>query len=131
MPYFFKPIFSILLLLIVHVCFAQNSNVIDHKIDSIFSSYNSTTPGVAVVVVKDGEIVFKKGYGMANLEHNIAITTETVFDIASVSKQFTAFTMYLLESEGKLSLDDEVKKYIPELPDYAKAIKIKHLIAVN
>jgi CubicO group peptidase (beta-lactamase class C family) len=129
MPYFFKPIFSILLLLIVHVCFAQNLNVIDHKIDSIFSSYNSTTPGVAVVVVKDGEIVFKKGYGMANLEHNIAITTETVFDIASVSKQFTAFTMYLLESEGKLSLDDEVKKYISELPDYAKTIKIKHLIA--
>lgn len=122
-------LFQIVLLLSSSLCFSQNPQVIEQKIDSIFSSYNNTTPGVAIAVVKDGEIVFKKGYGMANLEHNIPITTETVFDLASVSKQFTAFSIYLLESEGKLSLEDEVNKYIPELPDYAKSIKIKHLIA--
>lgn len=99
------------------------------KIDSIFASYSSQTPGAAIVVVKDGKVVFKKGYGTANLNYNIPITTQTVFDIASVSKQFTAFTIYLLESEGKLSFEDEVKKYIPELPDYAEKIKIKHLLA--
>lgn len=99
------------------------------KIDSLFASYNLKTPGVAVLVVKDGNVVFKKGYGLANLNYNIPITPQTVFDIASVSKQFTAFTIYLLEQEGKLSFEDEVKKYIPELPDYAKSIRIKHLLA--
>jgi CubicO group peptidase (beta-lactamase class C family) len=99
------------------------------KIDSLFASYNSQTPGVAVAVIKEGKVVFAKGYGMADLNNNIPVTTKTVFDIASVSKQFTAFTIYLLESEGKLSFEDPIKKYIPELPGYANAIKIKHLLA--
>jgi CubicO group peptidase (beta-lactamase class C family) len=99
------------------------------KIDSIFASYNSQSPGAAVAIVKDGKVIFKKGYGMANLDHNIPITPQTVFNIASVSKQFTAFAIYLLEQEGKLSFEDNVRKYIPELPDYGSPIKIKHLLA--
>ncbi len=99
------------------------------KIDSLFASYNEKTPGVAVAIVKDGKIVFKKGYGMADLDHDIPITPQTVFNLASVSKQFTAFAVYLLESEGKVSLEDDVRKYIPELPVYGKIIKIKHLLA--
>ncbi|GHN00486.1 hypothetical protein WSM22_19750 [Cytophagales bacterium WSM2-2] len=98
------------------------------KIDSLFVSYNLQTPGVAVAIVKDGKIVFQKGYGMADLDHHVPITPQTVFNIASVSKQFTAFATYLLASEGKISLDDDIRKYITELPDYGTVIKVKHLL---
>lgn len=111
------------------VCIAQSPDKAANRIDSIFSSYTLQTPGAAVAVVKDGKVVFQKGYGLANLTFSIPITPQTVFDIASVSKQFTAFTLYLLEREGKLSLDDHVKKYIPEMPAYANSVKLKHLIA--
>jgi len=104
-------------------------NAVDKQIDKLFSKYNSTTSGAAVAVVKDGKVVFKKGYGTANLEYGIPITTKTVFNLASVSKQFTAFAIYLLEKQGKLSLEDDVRKYIPEIPDYGNTIKIKHLLA--
>lgn len=99
------------------------------QIDKLFSAYNAKTPGVAVAVVKDGNVVFSKGYGAANLEYDVPITTKTVFNIASVSKQFTAFAIYILEKQGKLSLEDDAGKYIPEMPDYEKIIRIKHLLA--
>ncbi|SFN74659.1 CubicO group peptidase, beta-lactamase class C family [Chitinophaga sp. YR627] len=98
------------------------------RVDSLFAVYNSQTPGAAVAIVKDGKVVFQKGYGMADLEHDIPITPQTVFNVASVSKQFTAFATYLLASEGRISLEDDVRKYIPELPDYGHVIKIKHLL---
>lgn len=98
------------------------------RVDSLFASYNAQTPGVAVAIVKDGKVVFQKGYGMADLDHDIPITPQTVFNIASVSKQFTAFAIYLLASEGRISLEDDVRKYITELPDYGTAIKVKHLL---
>ncbi|MCU0425887.1 MAG: beta-lactamase family protein [Candidatus Kapabacteria bacterium] len=109
--------------------FAQTNEEAARKIDSLFASYNEKTPGVAVAVVHNGKVVFSKGYGMANLSHNIPITPQTVFNLASVSKQFTAFTIYLLESEGRLSFEDDVRKYIPELPVYEAPIKIKYLLA--
>lgn len=99
------------------------------KVDSMFAAYNSNTPGAAVAIVKDGKVVFMKGYGMANLEYGIPITPQTVFNIASVSKQFTAFAIYLLAGEGSISLEDDVRKYITELPDYHTVIKVKHLLA--
>lgn len=102
---------------------------IEKKMDSLFSEYNAATPGVAVAVVQNGKINFAKGYGMANLEYQIPITTETVFHIASVSKQFTAFSIYLLVQQGKISLEDDIRKYIPELPVYNSPIKIKYLLA--
>ncbi len=98
------------------------------RIDSLYASYNSQTPGAAVAVVKDGKVVFMKGYGMADLDHDIPVTPQTVFNIASVSKQFTAFAIYLLASEGKISLEDDVRKHITELPDYHTVIKVKHLL---
>ncbi|SFE97854.1 CubicO group peptidase, beta-lactamase class C family [Chitinophaga sp. CF118] len=98
------------------------------KVDSLFASYNSHTPGAAVAIVKDGKVVFQKGYGMADLDHDIPITPQTVFNIASVSKQFTAFAIYLLASEGRISLEDDIRKYITELPDYHTVIKVKHLL---
>lgn len=99
------------------------------KIDSILSEYNSLKPGLAITIIKDGKIDFKKGYGLANLDYDIPITPDTKFHIASVSKQFTAFSIYLLKKEGKLSLEDDVRKYVPELPEYNKVIRIKHLLA--
>ena len=110
--------------------FGQSSDKrIAEQIDELFSRYNSSTPGVAIAVVRDGKVSFKKGYGSANLEYGQPITPKTVFNIASVSKQFTAFSIYLLEKQGKLSLDDDVRKYIPELPNHGKTVRIKHLLA--
>lgn len=123
-------------LLLIFLAFAANTfyaqtndTTFDTQIDKLFSVYNQTMPGVAVAVVKDGKIVFQKGYGMANLEYDLPITPKTVFHIASVSKQFTAFSIYLLEKQGKISLEDDVRKYVPEVPDFGRTVKIKHLLA--
>jgi CubicO group peptidase (beta-lactamase class C family) len=120
---------AIILLLITHMGLCQPVPDVDTKLDSLFAHYNTHTPGVSVVVVKDGKMVFRKSYGSANLEYGIANTPETVFQIASVSKQFTAFAIYLLAKQGKLSLEDDIRKYIPELPTYGKPIRIRHLLA--
>lgn len=109
--------------------FAQTDYEIERKMDSLFSKYNTQTAGVAVGVVKNGQLIFKKGYGMANLEYSVPITSKTIFNVGSVSKQFTTFAIYLLEKQGKISLNDDVRKYIPELPIYDKTITIKHLCA--
>ncbi|MCE7990759.1 MAG: beta-lactamase family protein [Roseivirga sp.] len=98
------------------------------EIDAIFSNYdNSETPGAAIAVVHKGQIIYKKGYGSANLEYDISITPTTVFHVASVSKQFTAFAIMLLVEDGKLSLDDDIRKHIPEVPDFGKKITLRHL----
>jgi len=101
---------------------------IEQQIDSIFTEYNDINkPGAAVAVVKNGEIVFKKGYGSANLEYDIPNTPSTIFHIASVSKQFTVFSVLLLAEKGKLTLDDDVRKYIPEVPEFGQTITLRHL----
>lgn len=98
------------------------------QIDAIFEAYNNMeTPGASVAVVHQGKILFKKGYGSANLEYDIPITPTTVFHVASVSKQFTAFAIMLLAEEGKLSLDDDIRKHIPEVPDFGNKITLRHL----
>ncbi|HZX57229.1 MAG TPA: serine hydrolase domain-containing protein [Mucilaginibacter sp.] len=108
--------------------FAQVSpDVIAIKSDSIFSSYDKK-PGVAVMIVQDGKIAFEKGYGLASLEYNIPITPTTVFDIASVSKQFTGYAISTLIQQGKISPDDDIHKYLPDVPDFGKKITIKNLI---
>jgi CubicO group peptidase (beta-lactamase class C family) len=99
------------------------------QVDKVFAEWDSTvSPGCALSVIKDGKIIYKRGYGMADLDHDIPINTETVFHVASISKQFTAAAILLLAQEGKLSLDDDVRKYIPELPDFGVLITIRHLI---
>ncbi|MBU1627356.1 serine hydrolase, partial [bacterium] len=101
----------------------------ENNLDELFMPWNTKkTPGAAIAIIKDGKTIFEKAYGMANLEYGLPITTTSIFDIASVSKQFTAFAILLLEKEGKLSLDDNVKKYIPEFPDFGDTITIRHLI---
>jgi CubicO group peptidase (beta-lactamase class C family) len=99
------------------------------RIDSIFSRWDKTnTPGCALAVLKDGKIVYERGYGMSNLEYNIAITPSSRFHVASISKQFTAAAIQHLALEGKLSLDDDIRKYLPEVPDLGHTITIAHLI---
>lgn len=124
-----KLIFKIILLSLTYNGIAQSqSESVEREIDSLFVKYNSKTAGVAVAVVKDGEIVFEKGYGMANLEYDIPVTPKTIFHVASVSKQFTAFSIYLLENQGKISFEDDIRKFIPEVPSLGKPITIKHLL---
>src|ERR1700733_1707077 len=90
-------------------CTQGRTDSLQQKIGSIFKEYDHTDrPGCAVLVVKDGEVVFKKGYGMANLEYDAPITPATVFDIASVSKQFTGYAISTLIQEGKIKPEDDI-----------------------
>ncbi|HJU89457.1 MAG TPA: serine hydrolase domain-containing protein [Gemmatimonadaceae bacterium] len=99
------------------------------RVDSIFAPYdNRTSPGCAVAVMRDGAIIYERGYGMADLEHDIPNSPETIFDIGSTAKQFAAMSIMLLERDGKLSLNDDVRRHIPELPDYGDTVRIRHLL---
>ncbi|MBK8249981.1 MAG: beta-lactamase family protein [Gemmatimonadetes bacterium] len=99
------------------------------RIDSVFAAYDRTTsPGCALGIYQNGAITYTRGYGMANLEHGIAISARTVFDIGSTSKQFAATAVVLLQQDGKLNLDDEVRTYIPELPAYQRPLTIRHML---
>jgi CubicO group peptidase (beta-lactamase class C family) len=99
------------------------------EVDKVFAHWDKpTSPGCALSVSKDGSIIYKRGYGMADLDHDIPITPTSVFHVASVSKQFTAMAIHLLAQQGKLSLDDEVRKHITELPDFGDRITIRHLL---
>ncbi len=99
------------------------------RIDAIFSEFDNTrSPGCVLGVIQGGELTFARGYGMANLEYGISLRPTSIFRIASVSKHFTAATMLMLEREGVLSVDDDVRRFILELPDYGDPITIRHLI---
>jgi len=98
------------------------------KVDQLLAKYDfKNGPGLSLAVIKDGAVVYKKGLGIANLEYGVPITTSTVFQVASVSKQFTVFSILLLEQEGKLSIDDDIRKYLPEMPDYGHKITLRNL----
>lgn len=99
------------------------------QVDALFRGWHRPdSPGAAVLVMRNGEIVHMKGYGMANLEHGVPIRPGTVFDIASVSKQFAGMAIAMLVQEGKLSMEDDVRLYIPELPEFGDPIRIRHLV---
>ena len=99
------------------------------QIDAVFAGYDSRySPGCAAAVVRDGRIVFEKGYGMADLQHDVPITPASIFHVASISKQFTAMAIVLLAEEGRLKLDDDIRTYLPEVPDLGHRITIRHLI---
>ena len=99
------------------------------NIDRVFSGINlEAEPACAVGVIKNNEYLFKRGYGLSNLEHKISLTPESVFRIGSISKQFTAMAILILEEKGALSLDDPVGKYIPDLIEYKENVTVRHLI---
>src|SRR5271170_5869055 len=102
---------------------------VSKQVDKVFEKWDKpASPGCALGVYKDGRIIYKRGYGMANLNDDVPNTPATVFHVASMSKQFTAASIVLLAQQGKLSLDDDVHKYIPELPDFGQKITIRHLV---
>ena len=109
---------AILLALFPIALSSRSAPGVESKVDAVFAKYSASTPGCAVSVATGGAPVLAKGYGMADLEHDVKIGPETIFEAGSVSKQFTAAAVMLLARDGKLSLDDQVRKYIPELPDY-------------
>ena len=98
-------------------------------VDEIFSKWTSSTPGCAVGVAVGGKPILLKAYGMADLERDVRNTPDTIFEAGSVAKQFTAMAVQLLANDGKLSIDDPVRKYIPELPDYGKPLTIRHMLS--
>lgn len=99
------------------------------RVDQLFAAWDRPgSPGAAVAVARNGEILHEAGYGSAQLEYDIPITPSTVFHVASVSKQVTAFAVAILATEGRLSLDDDIRRHIPELPDFGDTITIRHLI---
>jgi CubicO group peptidase (beta-lactamase class C family) len=125
-----KKIVIGLLLIMVSVCVkAQSKKQIAKSIDSIMANYNSpTAPGASVLVYHKNKIIFKKGYGISNVETGIPIETNTNFRLASVTKQFTAMAILLLEKRRKLSLNDSLVKYFTGFPEYGKGIRIKDLL---
>ena len=102
---------------------------IARRVDAIFSAWDRPeSPGCALGVYRDGAIAYSRGYGMADLERRVPITPRSIFDIGSTSKQFTAAAIVMLAQDGKLTLDDEVQKWIPELPNYGTPITIRQML---
>ena len=115
----------------VHLLFAAGNITAGNatKIDRLFARWDrADSPGAAVVIVKDGAVVYLHGYGCADLEQRIPITRRTLFDVASVAKQFTGLSVAMLVEQGKLSLDDDIHKHLPDMPDFGKPITIHHLV---
>ncbi len=120
---------SLIVILISFASFSVNANMSDlsKKIDLLFDD-RSQKPGCAVGLVENGEYIHSKGYGLANLEHEIPIGMDTIFRIGSVSKQFTTMAIAILEEKGELSFEDEMKAHIPDLVDYGEKVTINHMI---
>jgi CubicO group peptidase (beta-lactamase class C family) len=98
------------------------------RIDQIFARFDRSTPGCAVGLGRDGRALYTHGYGSANLEYGVPLTDSSVMESGSVAKQFTAAAIVLLQQDGKLSLDDDIRKYLPEVPDFGQRITIRNLL---
>src|SRR5215204_2377609 len=118
---------AVLLTARIPVAAAQDS--LTARVDSVFAAFERPgAPGCALGVYRDGRMLHSRGFGLANIADATPITPKTIFDIGSTSKQFTAASVILLAQQGKLSLDDDVRRFIPELPRYQKPITIRHLL---
>ena len=125
----FKYLVSIAVLFIALNVSAQLNEKQLLKIDSLFTKWNKPNhPGGAIGIMQNGKIVFSKAYGLASMEYLVPNTTGTIYNIASVSKQFTAMGIVLLQEQGKLSFDDNIRKYLPELPEFDYPITIRHML---
>ena len=122
-----RPVFLALTLATWPVL-ATQAQTADSSVDSLFAGYSSATPGCAVGIERDGQPVLERAYGAADLEHGVPNRVDTVFEAGSVTKQFTAASVLLLVQDSRLSLQDSVRKYIPELPEYAAAITVAELL---
>ena len=122
-------IFIVLIIIFMVPDTAAQGNDLSDQTDHLFQKWDrEDSPGCALAVIRDGAIIYQKGYGMADLEHDVPIAPETVFYIGSNSKQFVSFCILLLQEQGKLDLNDDIHEYIPDFPDYEVPITIRHLI---
>lgn len=122
-------IFAVCLLLGLSSCSSTVSLTTEQSIDKIMSEFNSpSVPGAAVVVLNNDSVVFKKAYGVASINNNTLVTTSTNFRLASITKQFTAMCILMLQEQGKLSLDDKIMKFFPDFPLYGKDITVRNLL---
>ena len=120
--------YSLLFLLISWTAFSQNQEL-EQKFDSVLSTYKSDAkPGLAAGVIKNGKLLYLKGFGVENVETKKPITPQTKFQVEDFAKQFTVLAILKLEEEGKISLEDDVRKYLPNLPEYKYTLKVKHLL---
>jgi CubicO group peptidase (beta-lactamase class C family) len=119
---------ALLLNLLATTIAAAQAAVPAAAVDAIFARWTTSTPGCAVGVAVGGKPVLMKAYGMADLEHDVPNTPDTIFESGSVAKQFTAMAIMLLVEDGRLSLDDQVRKHVPQLPDYGVPLTIRHML---
>lgn len=117
-----------LVALVLPAVLAAQQPDLPSRIDKIFARYDRNTPGCAVGLGKDGKTLYTQGYGSANLEYGVPLTDLSVMESGSVAKQFTAAALVLLQQDGKLSLDDDIRKYLPEVPDFGQKITIRNLL---
>ena len=111
------------------LAFGTQEASVEEQVRLVFADFDNTrSPGCALGVIHEGQLVLARGYGMANLEHGVPLTSESVFRIGSTSKQFTAAAIVLLAQGGKLLLDDDVRDYLPELHDFGTPVTIRQLI---
>src|SRR5260370_25852270 len=102
---------------------------VGQRVDEVFAQWDKKNfPGCAIAVIQEGRILYERGYGMAHLDHDIALSPKSIFHVASVSKQFAAAAIVLLAQRGKLSLEDPLPKHTPELPEFRKPITINPLL---
>lgn len=121
-------LFAVHFLVITNAFAQQLPDSTIKKIDDIFKKWSDKSPGCAIGIIRNDSLIYAKGFGMANLEYNIPITPETIFHLASVSKQFTGYAIVLLASGNKLSLDDDIRKHLLWFPDLKEKITIRNLL---
>ena len=124
-----RALFGGLALFVATPAHGQSADFAARWVDSIFARYASpSSPGCAVGIVRDGTLQLAKGYGMTDLQGRVPITPRTSFYLASLAKQFTAMSIVLLAQDKKLTLDDDVRKWVPEVPDFGYTITLRHLL---
>jgi len=112
-----------------NVSLADNQSELNRKVDKLFNEeIEPDGPGCAVAIYQNNKMLYSQGYGLADIENNVAITPKSAFNIGSTSKQFTAASIIKLEQQGRLSLKDDIRKYLPEIPQYERKITIRHLL---
>src|SRR5579859_4786628 len=104
-------------------------NILPQQVDQIFAAYDqATSPGCSLGVIRDGNFLYRRSYGAASLELGVPISQQSVFYVGSISKQFTAASVVLAAEQGLLSLDDDIRKYLPELPSYGHTITLRQVL---
>jgi len=121
--------FSVVIMFFIHFnIYSQKQGDLEEEIDSLFHFMNDEGPGLSVAVVQNNQIIYDKGIGYANLEYDVPNTNKGKFDVASIAKQFTASCVWVLINQNKISLDDDIRKFLPEIRDYGEVIRIRHLL---